>query len=407
MNRLKYFILLIICVFSLKTITFGEEILQELPNTEEQKITVVLNNETIDFGGAEPVVINGTMLVPIRGIFEKIGANFIWNENDESVKITYGNYVITQKIGNKELVMFNTSSNKRKSIELEEPAQLIKGRVMIPLRQTVGAIRQAKLTWDDKSRTAYIEAKPFTKEPLFISIGNSVIQMEYSRMQIENILGTPSRVATAGNGSVFYTYARDYTNYILIGFVNNKVSYVMSNAKNFYCEGYKVGAKFVSAPEKEDYLIYFESSTERTIDSIIVKKYGVVPAVSVEETERQIFDLTNAMRIKHDLNTLVWNDDLAMVAKGHSRDMTENNFFDHENLNGQKPSDRARNAGIKYARYGENILSASEIANNNAFLAYVLWFNSPSHRKNLLGNYTELGVGIDGKNATQNFMTQY
>ncbi len=124
---------------------------------------------------------------------------------------------------------------------------------------------------------------------------------------------------------------------------------------------------------------------------------GVKASVIVNTTslERSAFDLLNQKRIENGLRPLGWSDKLVSIARSHSRNMAEFNFFSHRGLDDKMVSDRADDAGIgKWRAIGENI------AYNRGYQdpiskAVDLWLNSPSHRHNLLDNtWKETAVGI-------------
>lgn len=107
--------------------------------------------------------------------------------------------------------------------------------------------------------------------------------------------------------------------------------------------------------------------------------------------EQQILDLTNAERTKLGLKPLKWNEELAKLARAHSQDMVDRNFFSHENPDGKSPFDRMREAGIDYRISAENIAAGQASPEK----AVAEWMNSEGHRKNILKpELEELGVGI-------------
>lgn len=99
----------------------------------------------------------------------------------------------------------------------------------------------------------------------------------------------------------------------------------------------------------------------------------------------------NGIRSNYGLECFTWNEDLARLARLHSVDMAQNNFFNHTSLDGTTRSQRMLNAGIDYHYGGENI----DYGYVDPFDALNGWFNSADHRNNLLNvNYTNLGVGF-------------
>ena len=104
----------------------------------------------------------------------------------------------------------------------------------------------------------------------------------------------------------------------------------------------------------------------------------------------QIIDLTNSTRYKYKLKELDYNEKATICARKHSEDMKDNDFFDHKNLNNQTPFDRMENEGIDYLSAGENIAAGQ----TNSIFVHNGWMNSQGHRKNILGNYKYIGVGV-------------
>ena len=95
-----------------------------------------------------------------------------------------------------------------------------------------------------------------------------------------------------------------------------------------------------------------------------------MPAYNTTAIERATFDAINLERQKNGLAALVWNDQIAAVARAHSADQARDNtvltdpnvaclypFIRHEGfLTGFKVGDRLEYAGIAYRLAGENII---------------------------------------------------
>jgi uncharacterized protein YkwD len=106
-------------------------------------------------------------------------------------------------------------------------------------------------------------------------------------------------------------------------------------------------------------------------------------------TEEQVLALVNAERAAAGCEAVVADAELASVARAHSEDMRDRGFFDHVNLDGLDPFDRADQAGTE-AR-AENIARGQQ----DAAAVMDAWMNSAGHRANILNcGLTRLGVGI-------------
>ena len=119
--------------------------------------------------------------------------------------------------------------------------------------------------------------------------------------------------------------------------------------------------------------------------------------------ERLVWHLTNAQRVQLGRDTLAYNEQVADVARAHSENMAENQFFDHVNPEGQSPFDRLEQGGIRYVQAAENIASGQR----SPLYATAGWMNSyEGHREAMLGNYDGLGVGVAFDDENRPFYTQ-
>ncbi|MCY8181990.1 CAP domain-containing protein [Bacillus paralicheniformis] len=120
--------------------------------------------------------------------------------------------------------------------------------------------------------------------------------------------------------------------------------------------------------------------------------------------EKQIFDLTNVIRARHGLSQLSWDEGVSKVAYGHSSDMKEHHYFSHVSETEGTLKDRLEKGKVNFEQAGENI--ALNYVDGPA--AVEGWLNSEGHRKALLNaDYTHLGVGVDEKYYTQNFIKEW
>lgn len=111
--------------------------------------------------------------------------------------------------------------------------------------------------------------------------------------------------------------------------------------------------------------------------------------------EQQIFDRLNQIRAENGLKKLIWNDEVARIARMHSQNMANFNFFSHVGVDGKRVDGRADTIGLRgWQLIGENIAFNSGFE-NPAERAVTGWMNSPGHRENILReNWKETGIGI-------------
>lgn len=131
--------------------------------------------------------------------------------------------------------------------------------------------------------------------------------------------------------------------------------------------------------------------------SASTKQSGVKASVFVNTValEQTAVELLNQTRIQKGLQSLVWNEKLALIARLHSQNMAAFNFFGHRGLDDKMVSHRADEAGLgRWRAIGENIAYNRGYADPIS-RAVELWLDSPPHRRNLLNNnWKETAIGI-------------
>jgi uncharacterized protein YkwD len=135
----------------------------------------------------------------------------------------------------------------------------------------------------------------------------------------------------------------------------------------------------------------------------------IYEAHNPEIIEKRIFEILNAERESRGLRPLVYNDDLAGLARIQSTNMLKHKFFSHTDQNGMNPQQRKVLHFPKLmGGVGENIAmhygaSPEEVAVN----LMKGWMNSPGHRANILKkSYSHVGVGIAQKDEQYFYGTQ-
>jgi len=131
---------------------------------------------------------------------------------------------------------------------------------------------------------------------------------------------------------------------------------------------------------------------------------------SPSNMENAIFLLVNKVRQENGVRPLVYDEDVAKVARGHSLDMAQNGFYSHINMKGEDPLDRYMKSGftscfaIYTVGYAENI--AAIFLDDKPEVAIKLWMDSAGHRRNILeSSFTRTGVGV-ATDSDEYFITQ-
>lgn len=111
-------------------------------------ISVYVENEKIDFD-VNPVIENGRTLIPLRGVFEKLGANVDWNKNISEVVIKDKNNEIQMLLG-KNKVMVNGEIK-----DIDVPTKMINSRTFAPIRFITENLGHT-IKWDESTNSIYI-----------------------------------------------------------------------------------------------------------------------------------------------------------------------------------------------------------------------------------------------------------
>ena len=127
-------------------------VLMGAPVSAQKEIAVELDGCKLDFD-VSPVNIEGRVLVPVRTIFESMGATVEWDETAKKVTSNLLGTRVIMKI-NKDTMMVNS-----KRVYLDVPAKLIGGRTMVPARAVAESFG-ADVFWEAETDTVKI----FTKE---------------------------------------------------------------------------------------------------------------------------------------------------------------------------------------------------------------------------------------------------
>ncbi|MDF1506714.1 CAP domain-containing protein [Robertmurraya sp. DFI.2.37] len=280
--------------------------------------------------------------------------------------------------------------------------------------------------------------------------------------ELEENLGKPSRIDPSAYGYDWWIYKKSFQEYIQVGIRDETVVTVYAIGSDVDIPPFKIGQPveeiYASVPIGPYISLMYEGSSYRfelteddmntrplvqmgdfyaqfyidkfdgTLSSvrfmdaetlIKLQPYELVyvgelvevkPWEAGSETEvakgnaEQIFDISNIMRVRHDLAPLEKDEMVAEVALAHSIDMYESEEFSHTSKTTGELSDRLEAGEIFYQLAGENI--AANYADAPAVMEG--WLNSKGHRETLLnGQFTHIGVGVYHLHYTQNFIQKW
>ncbi len=113
-------------------------------------ITVDVNGTPINFTGTPPVEIQGAVLVPLRGVFEALGASVNYNPATKTINAQKGAASIVLPLGQ------TTATVNGQPQTLSQPAQTIGGTTLVPLRFVAQALG-AYVQWVPATSTVQIQ----------------------------------------------------------------------------------------------------------------------------------------------------------------------------------------------------------------------------------------------------------
>ena len=115
---------------------------------KNDEITVFVDGSKVDFD-QKPYIESSRTLVPMRAIFEALGANVIWDGEKKSISVSKGGYEIYLDVGSNKMNV----NGEVKTIDV--PAKLVNNRTMVPLRAISEALASI-VNWYPETRAILI-----------------------------------------------------------------------------------------------------------------------------------------------------------------------------------------------------------------------------------------------------------
>ncbi|WP_193747812.1 CAP-associated domain-containing protein [Neobacillus niacini] len=338
----------------------------------------------------------------------------------------------------------NFVSSLKENLEVPETISVLYDEVQQLLKQLGFQIDEIQQT-QEKSKDGPQEKVELTppSEQTF-SIHN--VELGNAKADIEHNLGVAKRISLNEYGENWHAYHENYHDFFMVMYDKNDQAAGLYTNQDLLAStnGIKIGSSskesvrsilgepitkvqkgLVIYQLQEDndndlfllddtyVTIFYDKHENNTVTAIqIVSKtleenkkdfYTEATPTLKEGFEYQMFDLTNAARVNHQLPILTWDDHVRETAREHSADMAENDYFDHKNLEGQTPFDRMKEDEIAFHTAGEN-LAYGQLS---SIFAHEGLMNSLGHRENILRqDYEFLGVGVAFNDKSQPYYTQ-
>lgn len=311
---------------------------------------------------------------------------------------------------------------------------LLGGVVLISIGLTIfGQGREKTNRYETAITQGYIEPTLIptpmidsADHPDAIGVRDTVLQMGDSTDEVIRKLGLPARIAETEYEFNYYIYNNDYKKLLFVALQDNQVVGFYTDSLDFDYHGFRYGATLeeINTVLSEHFPLTEVLSMNRPGCHISIlmdqletgKVVGIyVLSDSVKEdgydedvmlaVEQMVYDLANSARVRNKLNPLSWSSSAGQAARKHSQNMALEDFFNHKDPSFRSPGDRLKAEGIYYQKCGENIIAGY----GSAILSSHGWYNSKSHRDNLLNDkYRYLGVGFvyDKDSVYKTYITQ-
>ncbi|KAA0948514.1 serine protease [Sporosarcina sp. ANT_H38] len=290
-----------------------------------------------------------------------------------------------------------------------------------------------------------IAEKPVLEKPEKTQISIHNIELGSPEEKVTAELGEPMSNSMNEYGTEWFTYHDHYQNFVMVSFdekrtvnaiytnddlISSTAGIKYGSLKSTVRETFgepiteiRKGLNIFMLQESEGFDVFKSGDTYTYVfydlhqndqvtaiqlinDSLEKKKTGIYAGGDTQLRngfEQQLFDLTNAARVRHGLSILKWESNVAVTARKHSADMADNDYFSHENKQGKSPFDRMKDDGVSFRGAGENLAYGQ----SSSIFAHEGLMNSEGHRENiLLDTYSHLGTGVSFNEKLQPYYTE-
>lgn len=127
---------------------------------ETKEVTVKVNDVKVESPVPAQIVNDRTML-PMRSIFERIGARVTWMESEKIIFATKGSLLITMQIDNTIMSVQQIENDEIIKIELDSPPFIVNGSTLVPVRAVAESLG-CSVKWDPQTYT--VDVSTISKE---------------------------------------------------------------------------------------------------------------------------------------------------------------------------------------------------------------------------------------------------
>ena len=129
-------------------------ILSSIGVSAAESVTVTLNGNPIEFD-VPAQIINDRTMVPMRKIFESLGATVDWVEQQQGIIATKDSKIIVMKIGSPVMLVSDMASGSQEKITLDVPPMIVGGRTLVPVR-AISESLGVSVDWVEETQTVVL-----------------------------------------------------------------------------------------------------------------------------------------------------------------------------------------------------------------------------------------------------------
>ena len=107
---------------------------------------MTVNGQAVEFD-VPPQIINDRTMLPMRKIFEALGAEIEWIESSQAIIAAKGSLIITLRIGYEDMSATDILTGETKKITLDSVPVILEERTLVPVRAVSEAFG-LKVNWD-------------------------------------------------------------------------------------------------------------------------------------------------------------------------------------------------------------------------------------------------------------------
>lgn len=166
------------------------------PSYAAEDITVMYDGTKIEFDQA-PQIINDRTMVPMRAVFETLGAQVSWDEATRTVTGTKDKMQLTLTVGSAAAVV------NGKAVLLDSPAVIVGGRTLVPIR-FISESLNCTVNWEEETKSVLISSEAPVDERVAAALKK--LDTKFSKTQLDWLI---SMYDTESGGFYYSASARD------------------------------------------------------------------------------------------------------------------------------------------------------------------------------------------------------